>query len=129
MTCLLNVQCSVTCGVGNQTREVSCVTRKGSGIVIPESECFNMTRPSETRECYLAPCPLPYGCDQSYATEDSITYSLQSPGYPSGYPADLECSRILVAPEGSFIRITFTDLQLEEGCAYDSVRVSSIDIH
>ncbi|XP_054770254.2 uncharacterized protein LOC129278063 isoform X2 [Lytechinus pictus] len=116
-------ECSVTCAQGVQTRSVSCVLTKGSGTVIPEMECGNMTRPSETRECYLEACPEPYGCDQSYPTEGSITYTLESPGYPMGYPADLECSKDLVAPEGSIIRITFTDLQLEDGCAYDSVRL------
>ncbi|XP_041481881.1 uncharacterized protein LOC121429044 isoform X7 [Lytechinus variegatus] len=116
-------ECSVTCAQGVQTRSVSCVLTKGSGTVIPDMECGNMTRPAETRDCYLEACPEPYGCDQSYPTEGSITYTLESPGYPMGYPADLECSKNLVAPEGSIIRITFTDLQLEDGCAYDSVRL------
>ncbi|NP_999830.1 egg bindin receptor 1 precursor [Strongylocentrotus purpuratus] len=115
--------CSVTCALGVQTRGVSCVTRKGSGVVIDEMDCSNMTRPSESRECYLDPCPLPYGCDQSYPTEGSTTYTLQSPGYPADYPADLECSKILVAPEDFIIRITFTDLLLEPGCNYDAVRL------
>ena len=119
------MQCSVTCALGVQTREVACVTFKGSGVELDESECGNMTRPSVERDCYLDPCPEPYGCGQTFETVDSTLYSLQSPGYPSDYPNDLDCSRFLQAPEGSHIQITFTDFSLEEGCPYDRVMVST----
>ena len=119
------MQCSVTCALGVQTREVTCVTFKGSGVELDESECGNMTRPSEQRECYLDPCPEPYGCGETYETEGTTLYSLQSPGYPDEYPPDQECSRFLQAPEGNHIEITFTDFALEEGCPYDRVMVSA----
>ncbi|XP_072177044.1 uncharacterized protein [Diadema setosum] len=111
--------CSVTCANGVQTRNVTCVTSKGSGVELDESEC-NMTRPSESRECYLAPCPLPYGCGLDYLVEGTTSYSLESPNYPTNYPADQECSKFLEAPEGSRIRIQFTDFLLEGDC-YDRV--------
>ncbi|MBN3309091.1 C1S protein, partial [Amia calva] len=52
---------------------------------------------------------------------------LQSPGYPEGYPADAEHVWELLAAHGYLVHLHITHLDLEEseGCAHDSLNVSS----
>lgn len=47
-------QCSVTCGEGQQTREVLCVG--GRGERVPEHHCRGLTRPHEIRSCQRPAC-------------------------------------------------------------------------
>ncbi|XP_016093953.1 papilin b, proteoglycan-like sulfated glycoprotein [Sinocyclocheilus grahami] len=46
--------CSVTCGEGQQTREVFCVG--GRGERIPEHHCRGLTRPHDARSCQRSAC-------------------------------------------------------------------------
>lgn len=49
-------QCSVSCGPGQQTREVMCV---GSGATrLEEAACRALARPSHTQTCTMPACPL-----------------------------------------------------------------------
>uniref|UniRef100_A0A3P8VNX7 Papilin, proteoglycan like sulfated glycoprotein n=1 Tax=Cynoglossus semilaevis TaxID=244447 RepID=A0A3P8VNX7_CYNSE len=47
--------CSVTCGSGEQTREVTCVGSDGTAL--EESFCSLLPRPSAVQPCETAPCP------------------------------------------------------------------------
>ncbi|KAM3594567.1 uncharacterized protein V6R79_009713 [Siganus canaliculatus] len=46
--------CSVTCGSGQQTRDVSCVGSGGARL--EETSCSALTRPSAARPCEMAAC-------------------------------------------------------------------------
>lgn len=48
------LQCSATCGEGQQTREVFCVG--GRGEHIPEHHCRGLTRPHDVRSCQRSAC-------------------------------------------------------------------------
>ncbi|TNN39388.1 Papilin [Liparis tanakae] len=50
----LRVQCSVSCGSGQQTREVTCVGSGGAWL--QESSCGALPRPSAARPCEEAAC-------------------------------------------------------------------------
>nr|XP_046269363.1 papilin [Scatophagus argus]XP_046269364.1 papilin [Scatophagus argus]XP_046269366.1 papilin [Scatophagus argus]XP_046269367.1 papilin [Scatophagus argus]XP_046269368.1 papilin [Scatophagus argus] len=47
--------CSVTCGSGEQTREVTCVG--SGGMRLEETSCSTLLRPSAVRPCEMATCP------------------------------------------------------------------------
>ncbi|KAM9356375.1 LOW QUALITY PROTEIN: papilin-like [Pholidichthys leucotaenia] len=47
--------CSVTCGSGEQTREVTCV--ESGGVMLEETSCSTLLRPSTIQPCEMAPCP------------------------------------------------------------------------
>ncbi|XP_030632604.1 A disintegrin and metalloproteinase with thrombospondin motifs 9 [Chanos chanos] len=50
-------QCTTTCGPGYQMRAVKCVV--GSyGSVMDDTECNAATRPTDTQDCELSPCPM-----------------------------------------------------------------------
>lgn len=48
-------QCSVTCGSGEQTREVTCVD--SGGTKTDEISCNNPLRPHTVQRCEMAACP------------------------------------------------------------------------
>ncbi|XP_029103687.1 A disintegrin and metalloproteinase with thrombospondin motifs 9 isoform X2 [Scleropages formosus] len=49
-------QCTTSCGAGYQMRAVKCVV--GSyGSVVDDTECNAATRPTDTQDCELSPCP------------------------------------------------------------------------
>uniref|UniRef100_A0A3Q0RZH8 Papilin, proteoglycan like sulfated glycoprotein n=1 Tax=Amphilophus citrinellus TaxID=61819 RepID=A0A3Q0RZH8_AMPCI len=47
--------CSVTCGSGEQTREVTCVG--SGGVRLDETSCSALLRPAVVQPCEMAPCP------------------------------------------------------------------------
>ncbi|KAI3367433.1 hypothetical protein L3Q82_026293 [Scortum barcoo] len=47
--------CSVTCGSGEQTRDVTCVG--SGGMMLEETSCSTLLRPSAVRPCEMAACP------------------------------------------------------------------------
>lgn len=51
---LLCAQCSVTCGPGEQTREVACVG--SAGTLLEEPSCGALLRPAAVRPCETASC-------------------------------------------------------------------------
>jgi len=59
------------------------------------------------------------------------TGTVQSPGYPHGYPHRIYCSWVIEGPANRRIQLTFEDFDLEppltsrNHCAYDAVYVSS----
>uniref|UniRef100_A0A3B4X8T2 Papilin a, proteoglycan-like sulfated glycoprotein n=1 Tax=Seriola lalandi dorsalis TaxID=1841481 RepID=A0A3B4X8T2_SERLL len=48
-------QCSVTCGSGEQTRDVTCVG--SGGMRLEETSCSALLRPLAVRPCEMAACP------------------------------------------------------------------------
>nr|XP_033499141.1 papilin [Epinephelus lanceolatus] len=46
--------CSVTCGTGQQTRDVTCVGT--GGMRLEETSCSNLVRPTAARSCEMAAC-------------------------------------------------------------------------
>ncbi|KAM7403602.1 hypothetical protein PAMA_004178 [Pampus argenteus] len=48
-------QCSVTCGSGEQTREITCVG--SGGMRLEETSCSTLVRPSAVQPCEMAACP------------------------------------------------------------------------
>uniref|UniRef100_A0A3B4XQI0 Papilin a, proteoglycan-like sulfated glycoprotein n=1 Tax=Seriola lalandi dorsalis TaxID=1841481 RepID=A0A3B4XQI0_SERLL len=52
---LLCAQCSVTCGSGEQTRDVTCVG--SGGMRLEETSCSALLRPLAVRPCEMAACP------------------------------------------------------------------------
>ncbi|XP_068608244.1 papilin [Brachionichthys hirsutus] len=51
--------CSVTCGSGEQTREVTCVGSRG--VRLEETSCSTLLLPSAVRPCRMAACPAEIG--------------------------------------------------------------------
>lgn len=51
---LPNNQCSVTCGEGQQTREVFCVASSGERLA--EHACRSLLRPSSVNVCHRPAC-------------------------------------------------------------------------
>ncbi|XP_034530251.1 LOW QUALITY PROTEIN: papilin [Notolabrus celidotus] len=49
--------CSVTCGSGQQTREISCIG--SGGMRLEETSCSGLIRPTAARPCEMAACPSP----------------------------------------------------------------------
>ncbi|CAG5866808.1 unnamed protein product [Menidia menidia] len=47
--------CSATCGLGEQTREVTCVGT--GGMMLEESSCSTLLRPSVVQPCEMPACP------------------------------------------------------------------------
>uniref|UniRef100_A0A3Q3H211 Papilin a, proteoglycan-like sulfated glycoprotein n=1 Tax=Labrus bergylta TaxID=56723 RepID=A0A3Q3H211_9LABR len=47
--------CSVTCGSGQQTREISCIG--SGGMRLEETSCSTLLRPTAVRPCEAAACP------------------------------------------------------------------------
>ena len=50
---------------------------------------------------------------------------LQSPGFPSNYPNNLDTTDTIEGPEGSILRLTFTHFNIESdfSCRYDYIRI------
>lgn len=51
----LCLQCSATCGSGDQTREVTCVDSRG--VKVDELSCNHRLRPHTVQRCEAASCP------------------------------------------------------------------------
>ncbi|KAH3773199.1 hypothetical protein DPMN_174556, partial [Dreissena polymorpha] len=49
-------ECSTTCGIGVQQRQVICQTNNTSSAEVLDAEKCNETRPEEKRSCSLEPC-------------------------------------------------------------------------
>ncbi|KAJ3613135.1 hypothetical protein NHX12_019387 [Muraenolepis orangiensis] len=49
-------RCSVTCGEGQQTRDVTCVGSLG-GMALEETSCSKLLRPLAAQPCQKTPCP------------------------------------------------------------------------
>lgn len=63
-------------------------------------------------------------CGGFYQATD-IPKWLASPGYPNRYTPNLRCNYTLVAPKDKYIRVKFTDFQLEvkKNCDFDNVTI------
>ncbi|CAL8274293.1 unnamed protein product [Merluccius merluccius] len=48
-------QCSVSCGAGQQTREVTCVG--SGGMMLEDASCGTLLRPLAAQPCHMTPCP------------------------------------------------------------------------
>jgi hypothetical protein len=51
---------------------------------------------------------------------------LQSPGFPSNYPNDLDTTDTIEGPEGSILRLTFTHFHIQgysSSCKYDYITI------
>uniref|UniRef100_A0A3P8SDB3 Papilin, proteoglycan like sulfated glycoprotein n=1 Tax=Amphiprion percula TaxID=161767 RepID=A0A3P8SDB3_AMPPE len=55
--------CSVTCGPGEQTREVTCVG--SGGMRLEETSCSTLLRPSSVQPCQMVACSRQISCDIS----------------------------------------------------------------
>uniref|UniRef100_A0A3Q3GXW9 Papilin a, proteoglycan-like sulfated glycoprotein n=1 Tax=Labrus bergylta TaxID=56723 RepID=A0A3Q3GXW9_9LABR len=57
--------CSVTCGSGQQTREISCIG--SGGMRLEETSCSTLLRPTAVRPCEAAACPrqISWHCSKS----------------------------------------------------------------
>ena len=55
---------------------------------------------------------------------------LQSPGFPSNYPNNLDTTDTIEGPEGSILRLNFTDFNIQgysSSCRYDYIRIDEWD--
>lgn len=59
--------------------------------------------------------------------ETNFTYIITSPGYPTGYDADLQCTWIITSPPGTHLTFWFMNIDLEESndCVTDYVDIYS----
>lgn len=59
--------------------------------------------------------------------ERNNTYAISSPGWPTGYAANLHCNWVFTSPPGTHLRLRITSMDLEEtnDCIADSVSVYS----
>lgn len=50
--------CSVTCGVGQQTRKLMCVHEISPNVLISvvDNDCLGLDRPNTTQPCQAVPC-------------------------------------------------------------------------
>ncbi|XP_041966432.1 A disintegrin and metalloproteinase with thrombospondin motifs 20-like [Alosa sapidissima] len=71
--------CSVTCGVGQSTRQVVCSNYHQQ---VDESFCHPEERPSTEQECAASPCPSAY-----QPRSNNPPYSPHDPGYHPGHSA------------------------------------------
>lgn len=51
----VSLQCSVSCGSGEQTRSVTCVG--SDGLVLQDSSCGTLLRPPAVQPCVMPACP------------------------------------------------------------------------
>lgn len=52
----LSFKCSVSCGSGEMTREVKCVDGANSSLVLEETFCSFLSRPTDKETCITASC-------------------------------------------------------------------------
>ena len=57
-------------------------------------------------------------------TSNITTGTVTSPHYPDNYPDNVDVTTVITGPEGTNIRITFDDFQLEDNCDNNWVKVS-----
>ena len=67
-------------------------------------------------------------CGRTQLEVTNTPQTLQSPGYPSGYPAGLRCVWNLPAGTHSAVLLHFTALQIAggEGCSRDKLTVTQV---
>ena len=58
---------------------------------------------------------------------NQIEHQLATPQYPQPYQTHLDCVWKLVAPNGYALRLKFHDINIENRCNHDYVRVQYID--
>ena len=55
------LDCSEFCGVGRETRNVTCIRRVGANVTaLDDTDCFNMglVKPQSAQNCNIFPCPV-----------------------------------------------------------------------
>ncbi|XP_066270066.1 macrophage mannose receptor 1-like [Branchiostoma lanceolatum] len=107
--------CSVTCGVGTQTRNRTCTNPAPAN---GGTDCTGDAR--ENRDCETGvPCP---GCG-GYLNAPNGT--LQSPGHPQNYANRLDCVWIITVDPEERIFLSFFTFSVEPSstCRYDYVKV------
>lgn len=59
--------------------------------------------------------------------ERNNTYAFSSPGWPTGYAANLHCNWVFTSPPGTHLRLRITSMDLEEtnDCIADSLSIYS----
>lgn len=57
--CVCNMQCSVTCGTGEQMRDVVCVGSRGNQL--EDHMCGTLLKPPRTQACEMSPCRTSVG--------------------------------------------------------------------
>jgi hypothetical protein len=113
--------CSVTCGIGMQTRVVEC-RRVDNDTVVEDAMCTE-AKPPESRSCAAAPCPT--GSLTVSEPAQSLTLNLgesgtlTSPNYPSQYPDNFNGQLLLTIPAGSTLELVVNamDIVFETPCA------------
>ena len=53
----VSLQCSVSCGLGTRSREVTCKTPEAK-LVLPLESCNLALKPKETEKCNPGPCTV-----------------------------------------------------------------------
>ncbi|XP_022084205.1 uncharacterized protein LOC110975757 [Acanthaster planci] len=101
-------ECSVTCGEGVQTREVTCV--RGNQTV-DDIECSGLERPASTQPCEEEECVEPSVCSGDLIRTEDNSFIL-SPDFPSSYPNNVSCFNVVRAPEGMVVQLTTTFFNL-----------------
>ncbi|XP_035665050.1 C-type mannose receptor 2-like [Branchiostoma floridae] len=100
--------CSVTCGVGTETRDRTCTN--------PAPDCVGETQ--ETRQCDTgvpcleSPTSAP-GCGGVLTAPPGGTVT--SPNYPDNYGNDETCDWTITVPEGSTVLLSIDSFDLEDG--------------
>ena len=54
---VVSLQCSVSCGLGTRSREVTCKTPEAK-LVLPLESCNLALKPKETEKCNPGPCTV-----------------------------------------------------------------------
>lgn len=67
----MNLQCSVSCGGGQQQRAVNCVSKKDLAVM-PNSLCEKISKPETLRKCNMQECKTNKGlyAKVNYLDED-----------------------------------------------------------
>lgn len=119
--------CSVTCGNGTRTRNITCEDQFGNVGTL--ANCTPPAPPSEED------CATGVVCVSQIATCGSTVSSVtggnfSSPNYPSNYENDLSCVITFQVSDNSLLRLSFSALDLDFGgglCERDFIRITSRD--
>ncbi|KAJ8019715.1 A disintegrin and metalloproteinase with thrombospondin motifs 6 [Holothuria leucospilota] len=119
-------ECDVTCGTGNQIREVECLF---NGTVVPDFYCNFNDRPPAIVQCQLREC-IP-GCGIIIdAIQGSPVGTIISPFFPDDYPSDVRCSTYIFAEPGYQIKLFFGQFSLqsspEDNCPTDRLEITNL---
>ncbi|XP_033117455.1 A disintegrin and metalloproteinase with thrombospondin motifs 16-like [Anneissia japonica] len=118
-------ECSVTCGEGQETRDVTCRPDSTSSVILDPIQCPFATKPPTTQRCVRSPCPTSGVSCGGQLTQSAGIFS--SPGYPNNYPPNSRCTTQIRVTPGKRIRITFNFVFIEYdfNCRRDFIEVSS----